>query len=88
MPHWILAVLAWHRTNVAGNMVASLEMGALLLLAGRPLLRRLRAHLTADLREHVTAQVEHHVGGIHARLDTIALRVLDDDAGHDPGGTR
>jgi hypothetical protein len=75
--HWILAVAHWHAVNVAGNIVASAEMGALLLLAGRPLLRRLRAHLTADLREHVTTQVEHHVGGLHARLDTLALRVID-----------
>ncbi len=79
MPHWLAALLAWHRANVLGNIVASVEMGAVLLLAGRPLLRRLRAHLSAELRDHVTAQVEHHVGGVHARLDDIALRLLGND---------
>jgi hypothetical protein len=75
--HWIRAVLHWHAVNVAGNLVASAEMGLLLLLAGRPLLRRLRARLAADLREHVTAQVERHVGGLHTRLDALVLRTLD-----------
>lgn len=85
MAHWIHTVLAWHAANVAGNMVASLEMGILLLAVGRPLLRRLRNHLTADLREHVTAQVQQHVSGIHRRLDTMALRVLDTDNTQPPG---
>lgn len=63
MWHWLDALIAWHRANVLGNVVASLEMAAVALLAGRPLLRR--------LRRHVAEQIQDHVGGLHSRLDDL-----------------
>lgn len=81
--HWVTAVLAWHRANVLGNVVASLEMGAVLLLAGRPVLRR----LLARARHHLAAQVDEQLSPLHRRFDEMWAHLIPDPPDNDDDGS-
>lgn len=73
--HWVTAILRWHYANVLGNFVATIEMGIILILVGRPILRR----LIRCTRAHLQHQIGLQMRPLHREFDQLWSHLLNID---------